>query len=164
MVQDHSPDGRRRHLRLLIPIDATEKSRWAVGYALQRHELGDQVEACFLNVGEPITQWEVLRFRTQVEIAAFQSERATAFIEEACAPLRSKGIDCRGFFREGNLVFSILDTAEELECDEIVLPQPKRGLLSLFDRDVVRMVMHKRRSVPVTIVDKGGAAVCIDLH
>lgn len=154
---DSTPDKPPR-IRVLIPIDATPESRWAVAYALRRHGAGDAIEACFLNVGEPITQWEVLRFRTQAEIAAFQSEQAQAFIEEACLPLIAKDIPCRGFFKQGNVVFSILDTAEELGCDEIVLPRPTSGFWRLFGRDVVGSVVRRHRGIPIIVVGADGTA------
>ena len=76
-----------RRIRLLLPIDATEESRWGIRYALHRHEEGQKIEVILLNIGEPITQWQILRFRTQQEIASFQSDRAQAFIDEASQPL-----------------------------------------------------------------------------
>ena len=143
-------------LRILIPINAKEDSRWGVRYALKRHREGNNVEAILLNVGEPITQWEVLRFRTQQEIAQFQSERAQAFIEEAIVPLVAAQIPCRGFFKQGNIVFSILDTAEELDCDEIAMPAPKMGWLSFFSREIVDAVKRKGRDVAITVVRSDG--------
>lgn len=143
-------------LRILIPINANEESRWGVEYALNRHRDGNNVEVILLNVGEPITQWEVLRFRTQQEIAQFQSERAQAFVDEAAIPLVAMQIPCRGLFKQGNLVFSILDTAEELDCDEIAMPAPKRGLSRYFSRGIVDAVKCRRRDVAVTLVNSEG--------
>lgn len=148
----------QRRLRLLVPINANEDSRWGVTYALRLHDEGRDVEVCFLNVGEIITQWQVLRFRTQVEIAKFQAERAEAFIEEASQPLVEKHIPYRGIFKQGDIVFSILDTAEELECDEIVMPQPHTGLFSVFSRDIVSSVLRRQRGAQLTMVDRNGAA------
>lgn len=143
-------------LRILIPINAKADSRWGVRYALRRHRDGSNVEVVLLNVGEPITQWEVLRFRTQQEIAQFQSERAQAFIDEAIVPLVAAQIPCRGFFKQGNIVFSILDTAEELDCNEIAMPAPKKGLLSLFSRELVDAVKRRRHRIAVTVVRSDG--------
>jgi nucleotide-binding universal stress UspA family protein len=143
-------------LRILVPINANDDSRWGVRYALHRHREGKQVEAILLNVGEPITQWQVLRFRTQQEIAQFQSECAQAFIEEATKPLAAENIPCRGFFRQGNAVFSILDTAEELDCDEIVMPEPNKGLPSLFSRGIVHATMRQQRDIPIVAVNSDG--------
>ena len=142
--------------RLLVPINALEDSRWGVQYALRLHQEGIQVEVILLNVGEPITQWQVLRFRTQQEIAQFQSERAQAFIEEASQPLDAAGIQCRGVFRQGELVFSILDVAEALDCDEIIMPTPCRGILDFFSCDTVSAVRKQQRGIPVVIVDSQG--------
>jgi hypothetical protein len=148
-----------RLLRILVPVNANEDSRWGVQYALCRHHEGRELEVVFLNVGEPITQWEVLRFRTQVEISQFQSERAQAFIEEASARLNAENIPCRGYFKQGNVVFSILDTAEELACDEIAMPKPSSCLLQWLSNNVSLTVKRQQRTVPVVFVDQAGAPV-----
>ncbi|MBK7816014.1 MAG: universal stress protein [Rhodocyclaceae bacterium] len=148
-----------RPLRLLVPVNANDDSRWGITYALRLHAQGRAVEVCCLNVGEPVTQWEVLRFRTQAEIARFQAERAQAFIEEACAPLSAGHIPCRGFFKWGGVVFSILDTAEELACDAIVMPPPVGGLLGLFSKEIVVAVIRKSRNIPVITVGRQGMPV-----
>jgi hypothetical protein len=143
-------------LRILVPINANHDSRWGVRYALHRHREGKQVEVILLNIGEPITDWQVLRFRTQKEIAQFQSERAQVFIEEATRLLATENIPCRGCFKQGAVVFSILDTAEETDCDEIAMPMPKTGLPSLFSRDLVGAVMRQQRDTPVIAVNGNG--------
>lgn len=159
MSEDEAAAATGRPLRLLVPVNANDDSRWGIAYALRLHALGRAVEVCCLNVGEPVTQWEVLRFRTQAEIARFQAERAQAFIEEACAPLAAGRIPCRGFFKRGGVVFSILDTAEELACDAIVMPPPAGGLLGLFSKEIVAAVMRKSRAIPVITVDRHGVPV-----
>jgi len=148
-----------RFLRILVPINANDDSRWGVEYALRRHRQGDRLEVVLLNVGEPITQWEVLRFRTEQEIAQFQSARAQAFIEEASQRLMAQDIPWRGLFKQGKLAFAILDTAEELECDEIVMPAATTWMPSLFSSAVASAVARAQRSVPVVLVNAGGAAV-----
>jgi len=144
-------------LRILVPINANDDSRWGVQYALRRHREGKQVAVILLNIGEPVVQWQVLRFRTQQEIAQFQSERAQAFIEEATKPLAAEAIPCRGIFKQGDVVFSILDTAEELDCDEIAMPAPKKGLCNFFFRDIVDAVKRRQRDVAVVAVSSDGA-------
>lgn len=143
-------------LRILVPVNAHEDSRWGVQYALRRRQQGKRVEAILLNIAEPITQWEVLRFRTQQEIAQFQSERAQAFIEEAARPLMAGGVPYRGCFRQGEVAFTILDTAEELDCHEIVMPMPKKSWWGLCSRGAVRAVRRRQRNIPVVIVNSDG--------
>jgi hypothetical protein len=144
--------------RLLLPIDAAERSRWGIRHVLARHHSGEAVDVTLLFVGEPVTDWQVLRFRTHGEIARFQAEHARHLLEGAARPLASRGIPCRTLFREGEVVFEILDAAEQLDCSEIVLPKPPPRLLGLLSSDVVRAVLRHRRSVPVVVVDKHGAA------
>ena len=148
--------GQPKPLRLLVPINANANSRWGARYALQRHLEGTAVEVVLLNVGEIVTQWQVLRFRTQQEVAQFQSERAQAFIDEASALLAAENIPCRGLFKQGDVVFSILDAAEELDCDEIAMPVPQPGLANLFARDIVAEVRRHQGEIPVVMVDSEG--------
>lgn len=143
---------RRNGYRLLIPINANRDSRWGVDYALQLQRGGRTVEVCLLNVGEEITQWEVLRLRTQAEIVRFQAERAQSFIDETSLPLLERNIYCRGFFRQGGVVDSILDVAEELGCNEIVMPRPHAGVFKLFSREIVGTAMRKMRDIPIVLV------------
>lgn len=153
-----------RPLRILVPLNADEDSRWGVQYALRRHHEGRDLEVIFLNVGEPITQWEVLRSRTQLEISQFQAERAQALIAEASAALNAENIPCRGCFKQGDVVFSILDTAEELACDEIVLPRPRSGFWGLFSRDIVTSIVRGQRDCQIVLVDQDGAAIAARMH
>lgn len=146
-------------LRILLPINAKEDSRWGIQYALRRHREGKNVEVVLLNIGEPVTQWQVLRFRTQQEVAQFQAARAEAFIEDATQALDAAGIQCSGFFRQGELVFTILDAAEELDCDEIVMPDQKRCLPSVFGHSIVAAVRQHQRGAPVVIVNSEGGSV-----
>lgn len=149
-------DAPKQALRLLIPVTASEDSRWGVSYALRLAEKGHRIEVCFLNVGEIITQWQVLRFRTQVEIAKFQSERAQAFIDEASSSLVTHNIPFRGVFKRGDPVFCILDAAEELDCDQIVMPNPGGGICGFFSRNIVTAVARRSHVVPVVTVDSNG--------
>lgn len=145
-------------LRLLIPITAMDDSRWGVNHALRLLSGGESVAVSLLNVGEVGIQPELLRFRTQAEIAEFQESRAQEFIEEAAALLIERSIPCRGYFRRGAVIFSIIDTAEELGCDRIVMPQPTGGLWKLFSRDIVTTVA-RRSHIPVTLVDSEGKSI-----
>ncbi|MCM2289874.1 MAG: universal stress protein [Sulfuritalea sp.] len=160
MTTRHDSGGDKKLLRILVPINANDDSRWGVQYALRQKREGREVEVILLHVGEPITQWQVLRFRTQQEIAQFQAERAQAFIEEASAALKAADVPCRGLFKQGDVIFSILDTAEETECDEIAMPPPNKGFSGIFSRDFALAVRRRQRDIPVIAVNDYG----IDLN
>ena len=143
-------------LRILIPVDATERSRWGARYARWRCRQGIAVEVELLLVAEPVTNWEVLRFRTQSEVARFQAERGQFLLEDAAQPLLQAGIAVRVNYREGDVAFQILDTSEQLDCHEIVLPAPHSRWTRLLYQDVVRQVIQKQRGIPVVTVNADG--------
>ena len=143
-------------LKLLLPIDATERSRWGINYAIGRKQSGRDVAVSLLFVAEPVTNWEVLRFLSQEKVRRFQAERGNYLLENAAQPLRQAGIPAQMNYREGDIVFQILDVAEQLECDEIVLPMPYPRWGRLLSLDIVRKVTSRQRSVPVTTVNPQG--------
>jgi len=159
MDQSNGPDTAMQPLRLLIPITATENSRWGIRYALRLRAEGSRIEVIFLNVGEIITDWQALRFRSQAELARFQAERARAFIDEASAPLLEHDIPFRGLFRRGDPVFCILDTAEELDCHQIVLPQPPGRICRFFSQNITETLMQKNHIARIITVDQDGRPV-----
>lgn len=144
--------------RLLIPVDPTERSRWGLQYALRLQRSGKPVQVALLFVSEPVTAPEVLRFRTQVEIARFQAECGAHILHDAAQPLAGAGVACQEIYREGDIVEQIDDVAEQLGCDEIVLPLPHARIVKLLSRDVVREVIRRAKSVPVVTIDAEGVA------
>ena len=143
-------------LKLLLPIDATERSRWGINYAIGRKQSGRDVAVSLLLVAEPVTNWEVLRFLSQEKVRRFQAERGNYLLEDAAQSLRQAGIPAQMNYREGDIAFQILDVAEQLECDEIVLPIPYPRWARLFSLDIVREVTRRRRNVSVTTVNAHG--------
>lgn len=136
--------------RLLIPVSAEQADLQAIiRYAIGRHSPASPLEVVLLHVAPVITQWEVLRFRTQQEIAEFQAERAQRFLDDAAAQLAAAGVTSHRVFRRGDVAFTILDVAEEQQCSEIVMPEQPRGLGRLFSTGWTRRVIKGQRQVPV---------------
>src|SRR5690606_3411189 len=136
--------------RLLIPIDGTERSRWGLRYVLARR--GEPLHVDLLFVAEPVTGLEVLRFRTQADIAAIQNQSAQYLLEDAAQPLQAAGISVKGHFREGEVASGIVETAEELGVDAIVMPPPHPAWLDFLTRGIVRKVLRRARATPVLTV------------
>lgn len=147
--------------RMMIPVNANDDSRWGVQHALQCQQRGEAVEAVLLHVAEPVDAWQVLRCLTRAEIDAWQTERASAFIESAAAPLRAANIPCRSVFKQGATVQTILATAAELDCAEIVVPPPHAGWQRLFSRDYVSRLRAQARQADMVVVDAADQPVSI---
>ena len=148
----------RQVTRLLIPITANPASRRAISYALAQQAAGEAVEVLLLNIGEPIDQWQVLRSWTRRQVDAFQQASAQAFIDDASAPLLQQDITCRGFFRQGPIVQTILDFADENDCTAIVVPAPATGWRRLVTHGIVEVLLKRARDLPIIAVDEAGRA------
>lgn len=142
--------------KLLIPIDATDASRWGLRYALRLAGTGTRVEACLLFVAEPVRSWEVLRFYTKDEVRRHFRERSAVFLEEAAKPLREAGIACQTCFREADAVDGVIEAAEALNCSEIVVPRSRWP--GLFPSGLAARLIHRHCAIPVTQVGADGAA------
>jgi nucleotide-binding universal stress UspA family protein len=145
--------------RLLVPIDATERSRWPLRYVLTRREQPLHVDLLF--VGPPVTSLEVLRFRTQAEVAAFQARCAQWLLQDAAQPLAEAGLSVRSHFREGDVAREIVETAEQLGAEAIVMPPAHPLWLNFLTRGIVRKVLRLARAIPVLHVDADGRPVAV---
>lgn len=88
-----------------------------------------------------------------IGVGRFQASRASALIEDAARPLRERTPSCRGFFRQGEVAFAILDAAEEPDCHEIAVPAPMTAWWRFFSSDVSLTVIKRQRGIPVVAVD-----------
>jgi Universal stress protein family len=143
--------------RLLIPIDATERSRWALRYVLALRDEPLHVDLLF--VAEPVTSLEVLRFRTQADIADFQHKTAHWLLEDAARPLQAAGVSVQSHFREGDVAGQIVEAAEQLGAEAIVLPPPRPRWINFLTRGIVRKVLRRARATAILHVDRDGKPV-----
>jgi len=145
-------------LRILVPINAKHDSHWGIRYALRRQREGKQVEVILLNVDKWIVQVEEVGLAHSVGADQVLSERTQALFEKVTTLLAAENIPCHYLFKQGDVVFSILDAAEEMTCDEIAMPEPKKGLTSFFSRDIVYDAMLQQRDIPIVAVNSDGMA------
>lgn len=142
-------------VKLLIPVDATDESRWGLKYASRLAGTGIEVEVCLLFVAEPVRNWEVLRFYTEDEVRKHFQERSALFLEEAAKSLAEAGIACRTYFREADPVGGVIDMAEELNCSEIVVP--RTHWLGLFATGLGPKLINRHCTIPVTLINADGS-------
>jgi nucleotide-binding universal stress UspA family protein len=138
--------------RLLVPVAAATEASRGLTYARQCQAAGLLVEVCLLHVIEPVEQWQVLRFLTRDEVAAFQEQRAADCLERSSAALAADQIPCRVVVRRGHLAESIIDAAEALGCAEIVMPRPGQVRCGWLAPSLAARVVRRSVRVPVTLV------------
>lgn len=143
--------------RLLIPVKNADDAARAVGYAIRRRAEGMGVTVCLLHVEESPSQWQALigGYGAHAE----KRRRSHDVFAGAMRMLEGLDIEFAAYLRSGPVVFAILDAAEELDCDEIVVPAPGEGLFRLLSREIVATLLARQRAVPVVAVTKRGVAV-----
>lgn len=140
--------------RLLIPIGRSGGSAGSIQYAIRRARMGGSVETCLLHVEEPVPRWELPE--TAVRPEATLRRQIEYVLSQATRPLAERGIPYAAYLRSGDVVFSILDAAEELACQQIVVPLPRSRWRRLFSHDVVVALYARQRDIPVVAVTEDG--------
>lgn len=143
--------------RLLIPVKNAKASSRAVNYAIRRRAEGLDVAVCLLHVEESPTQWQALLGNAEAQ--AGKRRRADHIFAPAMRMLDGLDIEFAAYVRSGPIVFAILDAAEELACDEIVVPASGKGVFSLLSRRVVPVLIARQRSARLVEVTANGVAV-----
>lgn len=139
-------------LRLLIPVKDGDDAVHAIAYAIRRRAEGGRVAVCLLHVEEAVSADTQKPHRPRV---LGRGQRRDVFCD-AMRMLAGLDIEFSAYVRPGPLVFTILDAAEELDCGEIVLPEPPKGWLRFLSRNVVTTLLSRQRSVRVVTVCKDG--------
>ena len=150
----------RRHpvrmRRLLIPVKRPKEAGRAVSYAIRRRAEGCGVAVCLLHVEEAPSQWQAL---VGGGMPDGRRRQASDVFGVAMRMLEGLDIEFAAYVRSGPIVFAILDAAEELACDEIVVPAKGSGLFSLLSRRVVPVLKSRQRSARLVTVSNCGEAV-----
>lgn len=135
--------------RLLVPVANAHSAHRAIDYLIRRSRSDKHLSACLLHVEEPIMKWSVLIDRYAPR---YQTESSDRIFSEPLRMLDRHGIEHCAYIRSGDIALTILDTAEELDCDEIVVPSPPNRLQQLWSSCTVRDVINGPRKVPVVII------------
>ena len=109
--------------RLLFLIDASDRSRELLAHAEALQRSGASVEVLLLHAVEPVRCWEVLKFRSEAEVAQHFAERAGIFLQLASERLQAAGIPCRSYCRSGDPATLLRALAEEQQCSAVVSPR-----------------------------------------
>ncbi|WP_317204891.1 universal stress protein [Janthinobacterium sp.] len=142
-------------LLLLLPIKRAGDVVYGARYAKRMLEWGIRVKVHLLHV-TPAGADAAALFGAADPERALREARAAAMLDEATLYLSRSGIEHSTRIVCGDLVFSILDAAELLDCREIVLPAAKAGAWRLFSGDLARRLARASRSANVVLADPHG--------
>lgn len=145
--------------RLLIPVKKGNDARQAITYAIRRRAEGQCVSVCLLHVEEDVNGEPMERFWSWQ--SPFGKTRQRKMFSTAMGLLAGVDIEIAAYVRKGAVVFTILDTAEELDCHEVVISAPPSGVLRWLSGNVVATLLTQQRSVQVVLARRDGTAVVL---
>lgn len=122
-------------------------------YAQSRRALGQAMEVCLLHIEEALGYWELLPMFYAGETST--RKRIEPILNRASSELTRSGIPNAAYLRKGEVVFAILDAAEELNCSGIVVAQPTCGQ-RLFSVGTPARLKRQVRNIPLITVNADG--------
>jgi hypothetical protein len=146
-------------LRLLVPVDASDESRWGVKYAVNRRRAADAVEVILLHVEEPAAACLLQRDHTCRELSQRHCERARMIMDEAALALEAHDIVCLGVHKRGDVALTIREMAKTMDCHELVMPEPSAGWWGLSPRGILDSVCSHPHCIAIVTVDADGQPV-----
>lgn len=156
---DATPGASHAEHRLLVPVKNGSDARRAITYAIRRRAEGCGVSVCLLHVEEQAESKNGEKFWSWKNPLGKTLHRK--IFTPAMGMLSGLDIEVAAYVRYGAVVFTILDTAEELDCHEIVIPAPHAGVLRWLSRNVVTALLTRQRSVQVVLARQDGTAILL---
>lgn len=138
-----------KNSRLLVPIKGIGEVEAALAYLLTL-EQDAAVDLAILHVTAPTDQIS----------SAADPGYAEILLDKAESRCRGQAVAHASFILAGDLVFSILDAAELLDCDAILMPVLKnRPWHFFFPTKTVRKIQQSQCDVPLVLIDANGAVI-----
>jgi nucleotide-binding universal stress UspA family protein len=135
--------------RLLVPVKQISDVEAALEYLLTLDH-GADVHLAFLHVTSS----------SGAVSSGTYPGYAEKLLEQAESLCRADAIAYESHILAGDVVFSILDAAELLTCDAIVMPCVKRWRWRhFFSTETVRKVEQLSRDVPLVLIDAAGTVI-----
>ncbi|MFC4278026.1 universal stress protein [Achromobacter aloeverae] len=137
---------------LLVPIDGSESALRALQYVVDHKQMFEPLTLHLLNVPIPINSPHVRRFIDSSTIQHYHQEEGDAALAAARALLDGKGIPYTAHIRAGSSAETIVATADEHHCDQIVMGTRGLGAAAgMWLGSVTTKTLHLAK-VPVTVV------------
>lgn len=139
--------------KILVPIDGSDNALRAVKYAVHVAKEHKAASIHLVTVHpEPVVYGEIAIYVDRNKVEEAQREHAQALLQPAAKVAAASGVDFAEEILVGDAAASIVQRAEELECDVIVMGTRGLGAWgNLALGSVATKVVHLTK-LPVTLV------------
>ena len=146
-----SNEGETAMKRILIPVDGSKNSEFAVRHVINEFLQDSAKEVHLLHVRQPLTQ-HAARFISRKNREAWHRDEAEKALAPARALLTQHGVPHAAAFKMGDKAGLIVDEARRLRCHQIVMGTARRNSLTRMLQDSTTNKVLEHTSVPVEVI------------
>jgi nucleotide-binding universal stress UspA family protein len=150
-------------MNILIPVDGSEPSLDAVRHALQLLHSGLRARFVLATVQEPVLLYERVLPPDADVLSRVSGAVGTKALAAAEALFSAAGVSCAREIGAGEPALALIDMANRLGCDAIIMGARGRGALRSALLGSVSQRVVQDATVPVTIVKHAAAPASIGL-
>lgn len=138
-------------MKILLPVDGSTLALDAVRHALHLVREGLRASFVLANVQEPATFYEMMTLHDAEALARLSEGAAADSVQGAQALLLDAGVEYDVQVGQGDVAHTLLDIAEEQQCDAIVMSARGVGGFAPVLGSVAQTMLHDCK-LPLTIV------------
>ena len=138
-------------LKLLVPVDGSRNSHYAVRYAIKAFTENTAMEVHLLNV-QPMFSQYIARFVSKRDRDAFHRDEAEKVLRPIGRMLDHAGVPHTMHIEVGNKARLIVEAARRLRCDRIVMSTARKNSLIRMVEDSVIIKVLELTTVPVEVI------------
>lgn len=138
--------------KILLPVDGSEGSLRAARHVAQIACMLKDIEIHLVNVQPPGDDWMVRRMIKPDELARMEKEWAETALSPARTVFQASSIAVIEHAVQGDIAKAIVELAQALACDQIVMGTRGLGVVgNIVMGSVANKVLHLTQ-IPVTLV------------
>jgi len=138
-------------LKLLIPVDGSRNSEFAVQHVIKQFMNNTAMEIHLLNVQSPFSR-DVARFVSRKSLHDYHRDQAEKALGPARQMLDGYGIPYSVHSEVGDRAKAIADAARRLHCDQIVMSTARKNSLTRWLENSVTNKVLELTSVPIEVI------------
>ncbi|MCX7149744.1 MAG: YjbE family putative metal transport protein [Rhodocyclales bacterium] len=143
--------GGKAMLKILVPIDGSRNSRFAVQHVIREFMKNPALEIHLLNVQPPFS-WHIARFISKTSRDAYHRDEAAKAMKAAIRALDKHNVPYALHTEVGDKAKLISDMAHKLKCDHIVMSTARKNSLTRMLEDSVTNKVLELTSIPVEVI------------
>jgi YjbE family integral membrane protein len=145
------PTGDSAMQRILIPVDGSRNSEFAVRHVIAEFLKDSDKEVHLLNVQPPFSR-HVAQFASRRNREAWHHDEAEKALAPARQLLARHGVPHASSYKLGDKAQVITDEARRLRCHHIVMSTARKNSLTRMLQDSTTNKVLERTSVPVELI------------